>query len=55
LDDERLRRRISERVRARAPREFAIEVGCGKVTEVIKDALGNNATAVPNPDLRGRR
>ncbi|SRR6266571_3336199 len=55
LDDEGLRRRISERVRARAPREFAIEVGCGKVTEVIKDVLGSTATAIPNPDLRGRR
>jgi glycosyltransferase involved in cell wall biosynthesis len=55
LDDESLRRRISERVRARAAREFAIEVACGKVTEVIKDALGSRATAVPNPDLRGRR
>ncbi len=53
LDDEDLRRRISERVRARAPREFAIEVGCGKVTEVIKDALGSSATAMPNADLRG--
>ena len=55
LDDEGLRRRISERVRARAPREFAIEVGCGKVTEVIKDVLGSTATAIPDPDLRGRR
>jgi len=55
LDDEGLRRRISERVRTRAPREFAIEVGCGKVTEVIKDVLGSTATAMPNPDLRGRR
>jgi len=27
LDDEGLRHRISERVRARAPREFSIEVG----------------------------
>ena len=31
LDDESLRRRISERLRERAPREFAIEIGCGKV------------------------
>jgi glycosyltransferase involved in cell wall biosynthesis len=43
LDDEGLRRRISERVRARAPREFAIEVGCGKVIEVIKSVLGSTA------------
>jgi glycosyltransferase involved in cell wall biosynthesis len=55
LEDEGLRRRISERVQARAAREFAIEVGCGKVTEVIKDALGSRATAMPRPDLRGRR
>lgn len=55
LDDEGLRHRISERVRARAPREFSIEVGCGKVTEVIKDVLGSTATAMPHPDLRGRR
>jgi len=55
LADEGLRRRISERVRARAPREFAIEVGCGKVTEVIKDVLRSIATAMPNPDLRGPR
>jgi glycosyltransferase involved in cell wall biosynthesis len=39
LDDEGLRRRISERVRVRAQREFAIEVGCGKVTDVVKDVL----------------
>ena len=55
LEDEGLRRRISERVQARAAREFAIEVGCGMVSEVIKDALGSRATAIPNPDLRGRR
>jgi len=55
LDDEGLRRRISERVWARAPREFAIEVGCGKVAEVIKEMLGSTASAVPDPDLRGRR
>lgn len=40
LDDEGLRRRISERVRARAPREFAIEIGCGMVAEVVKGVLG---------------
>jgi glycosyltransferase involved in cell wall biosynthesis len=53
LDDEGLRRRISERVRERAPREFAIEIGCGKVTEVIRDVLGSTPTAMP--ELRGRR
>jgi glycosyltransferase involved in cell wall biosynthesis len=39
LDDEGLRRRISKRVRERALHEFAIEVGCGKVREVIKGVL----------------
>jgi len=43
LGDEGLRCRISERVRARALREFAIEVGCGKVTEAIRDVLGRSA------------
>jgi glycosyltransferase involved in cell wall biosynthesis len=52
LGDEGLRRRISERVRARAPREFAIEVGCGKVTEVIRDVLGS--AAVYDGAARGR-
>lgn len=37
LDEEGLRRRISERVRERAPREFTIELACGKVAEAIKD------------------
>ena len=55
LDDEGLRRRISERVRARAPREFAIEVGCGKVIEVIKGVLGRATAAVSNPEFHGRR
>lgn len=41
LDDGSLRRRIGERVRARAPSEFAIEVGCGKVGEVIKGVLAH--------------
>ena len=53
LDDEGLRRRISKRVRERAPHEFAIDVGCDKVREVIKDALGSTSTAMP--ELRGRR
>jgi glycosyltransferase involved in cell wall biosynthesis len=52
LDDEGLRLRISERVRARAPREFAIEVGCGKVTDVIKDVVGS--TAAYGGAARGR-
>jgi glycosyltransferase involved in cell wall biosynthesis len=40
LEDEALRRRISARVRARAPREFAVEVGCAKVAEVAWTTLG---------------
>ncbi|MGH8686978.1 MAG: glycosyltransferase family 4 protein [Burkholderiales bacterium] len=42
LDDEDTRRRMSERVRLRAPREFGIEVGCAKVAQVIRGALGSN-------------
>jgi len=53
LGDEGLRLRISERVRERAPREFAIEIGCGKVAEVTKDVLGSMPAAVP--ERRGRR
>ena len=53
LDDEGLRRRISERLRERAPREFAIEIGCGKVLDAAKDALRSSPAAVP--ELRGRR
>jgi len=48
LDDEVLRRRISQRVRARAPREFAIDIGCGKVAEVVMDLLGNAPAAKPD-------
>lgn len=46
LDDEPLRSRVRERVRARAPLEFAIEVGCGKVSQVIRDALGGPVAVV---------
>ena len=53
LDEEGLRRRISERVRERAPREFTIELACGKVAQAIKDALGSTPSAIP--ELRGRR
>jgi glycosyltransferase involved in cell wall biosynthesis len=45
LDDDNLRRRIGERVRERARREFAIEIGCGKVAAVIRDALGSPAAS----------
>ena len=40
LDDEPLRVRMGARVRERAPREFAIEVGCGKVGERIRVVAG---------------
>ena len=39
LDDEPLRRRIADHVRARAPLEFAIEVGAARVREVIEQVL----------------
>jgi glycosyltransferase involved in cell wall biosynthesis len=39
LEDEPLRRRMSERERERAPKEFAIEVGCAKVAEVLRAVL----------------
>lgn len=53
LDDKGLRQRISDRVQARAPQEFAIEVGCGKVAAVIKELLGSTSTSMPNPGIRG--
>ena len=61
LDDEEMRRRMSERVRERAPREFAIEVGCGKVAKILSGvvASGTNemtreeAIAVLERFLRG--
>ena len=40
LDDEALRRRISERVRARAISEFAIEIGAERVRKVLWEVLG---------------
>jgi glycosyltransferase involved in cell wall biosynthesis len=55
LDDEGLRQRISKRVRERAPREFAIEIGCGKVAKLAKDMLARMPAAKLNPDFRGRR
>jgi glycosyltransferase involved in cell wall biosynthesis len=39
LDDEPLRARMAARVRERAPKEFAIEVGCGKVAEVVREVM----------------
>jgi glycosyltransferase involved in cell wall biosynthesis len=54
LDDEGLRQRISNRVRERAPREFSIEIGCGKVAELAKDLLAGRPAAKFNPDFRGR-
>jgi len=39
LGDEQLRRGMAERVRERAPREFAIEVGASRVAAVIRSLL----------------
>ena len=39
LADEELRLRMSRRVRQRAPREFAIEIGCSEVAQAITDVL----------------
>ena len=47
LDDEGLRERISRRVRRRAPREFAIEIGCGRVAELVKGLLTDAPAAKP--------
>jgi len=55
LDDEGLRKRISKRVRERAPREFSIEIGCGRVAELMKETLVGVPAAKFNPDFRGRR
>jgi len=43
LDEEPLRARMSARVRERAPKEFAIEVGCEKVAEVVRSVLGRRS------------
>ncbi len=40
LDDEPRRRRMSEHVRERAPREFGIEVGAARVRAVLSELLG---------------
>jgi hypothetical protein len=40
-----LRTRISKRVRERAPLEFAIEIGCGKVAQLVKDLLTSAPSA----------
>lgn len=48
LDDEALRRRIAQRLRERAPREFAIDNGAARVREVIESVrLRRCATAAP--------
>jgi glycosyltransferase involved in cell wall biosynthesis len=39
LEDEYLRRRIGERVRERAPNEFAIEVGSVKMASIVRSVL----------------
>ncbi len=43
LDDEPLRRRMAERVRARAPVEFAIETGAARIREVLEGLLAERA------------
>jgi len=43
LDDPGLRRRMSAHVRARAPREFAVEVGAERVRAVFRAALGDRS------------
>ena len=45
LDDEPLRRRIADHVRARAPLEFDIEVGAARVREVLDDVLARHGRA----------
>ncbi len=55
LDDEGLRCRISERVRERAPREFAIEAACGKVSGLVKELLAGAPATELHPGFRGRR
>ena len=52
LGDERLRRRMSERVRQRAPREFDLEIGCAKVAEITWNTLGGRPQAQPAADAR---
>jgi glycosyltransferase involved in cell wall biosynthesis len=47
LGDEALRRRMGARVRARAPVEFDVEVGCGKVASVLAQALGKSSSEGP--------
>jgi glycosyltransferase involved in cell wall biosynthesis len=55
LDDEGLRQRIGTHVRERAPREFAIETGCGKVAQVLRETLQRTRSAKLGPGLRGHR
>ncbi len=52
LGDEPLRQGISERVRARAPREFAIEIGCAKVADVAWSILGSVLDRKPAANFR---
>lgn len=55
LDDEELRRRIGARVRERAPHEFSIETGCGRVADILRDTLESPAAAKPGALFRARR
>jgi glycosyltransferase involved in cell wall biosynthesis len=43
LGDGEMRLRISQRVRQRAPREFAIEIGCARVAQAITETLVGEA------------
>jgi colanic acid/amylovoran biosynthesis glycosyltransferase len=53
LDDEALRRRIAQRVRERAPREFAIECGVARVREVIESVRPRCPGAITAPSRGG--
>jgi glycosyltransferase involved in cell wall biosynthesis len=54
LEDDALHARIGARVRQRAPREFSIEIGCGKVAEVVRSALGHAPCAHRPPASAAR-
>jgi glycosyltransferase involved in cell wall biosynthesis len=43
LDDGELRHRIGQRVRARAPREFSIDIGCARVAAIVREVLAGKS------------
>ncbi len=55
LDDPGLHRRMSERVRRRAPREFSIEAGCGRVAQVLHEAVASRSGGAIGEPTRARR